>query len=47
MEQIMEEYGGIFLGAFTGIFVIGAALYLVFSGGLLGELMILFGNTAC
>ncbi|MCM1257529.1 MAG: hypothetical protein NC307_06710 [Roseburia sp.] len=47
MDQIMEEYGGIFLGALAGVFVIAGALGLVFSGGILGELIILFGNTAC
>lgn len=47
MDQIMEEYGGIFLGVFTGVFVLASVFGLVFSGGILGELMILFGNAAC
>ncbi|MDE6904670.1 MAG: hypothetical protein K2P76_07015 [Lachnospiraceae bacterium] len=47
MEHILEEYGGVILEAAAGIFVLGGMIGLIFSGGILGQLIILFGNAAC
>lgn len=47
MDEIIEEYGGMLLGIFAGLAVIGIVAKLVFSGGMLGELLISLGNLAC
>ncbi len=47
MNEIVEEYGGLLIGIPVGIAVIGIAARLIFSGGLLGELLIKLGNMAC
>lgn len=47
MEEIIKEYGGVMLGIFGGIAILGIFTKLVFSGGILGELLIKLGNMAC
>lgn len=47
MEQLIEEYGMTAVGVFTGILVFSLTLGLIFSGGILGNLIILLGNAAC
>lgn len=47
MEQIIEEYGMTAVGVFTAILVLSLVIGLVFSGGMLGNLIIFLGNGAC
>jgi len=47
MQEILEEYGSSILGVLGGVTVIGILTKLLFSGGILGELLLLLGSMAC
>lgn len=47
MDEIIEEYGGLILGIFAGLTVLGIAAKMVFSDGMLGDLLMELGNMAC
>lgn len=47
MDEIIEEYGGLILGISAGLAVLGIAAEMVFSNGMLGELLMELGSMAC
>ena len=47
MQEVLEEYGNSILSVLGGITVIGILAKLLFSGGILGELLLLLGTMAC
>lgn len=47
MDEVMREYGGLILGVAAGVAVIGIVAKLVFSGGMLSDLLMKLGNMAC
>ncbi len=47
MDEIIEEYGGVILGIFAGIAVVGVVARLLGAGGMLREMILLLGNMAC
>lgn len=47
MDEVMREYGGLLLSVSAGAAIIGILAKLVFSGGMLSDLLIKLGNMAC
>lgn len=47
MEEIIQEYGGMFIGLIGGLIVIKIISELLFSGGRLIELLVQLGIMAC
>lgn len=47
MNEWLEEYGSTVLSAFAAIVWIALLVRSVFSGGVLGELLLQLGNMAC
>ena len=47
MEELMEEYGSLFLAILAGIAVLGIVSGFLAEGGLFREMILLAGNGAC
>ncbi|MBO5372423.1 MAG: hypothetical protein J6A75_06865 [Lachnospiraceae bacterium] len=47
MDEIIQEYGGMLLGLIGGIAVLKIVSKLVFSGGILAEVLTKIGIMAC
>lgn len=47
MEEIIEEYGLVIVGAIATVMVLAVLTKLIFSGGILGNLLMKLGNMSC